>query len=91
MKTLSNYQFRIYVIALLNIVTLNLSAQEHDNSETKIVELDTVTIASNNQEFESMVSNIVYSKDFKYRKTLRESKLIKRKYIFPCFFICKNK
>src|SRR5690606_6884573 len=82
MKILGSYQIRVYVIALLNIFTLNLSAQQHDISETKIMELDTVTIASNQQEFESMVSNIAYNRNFKYRKTLRKSKLTKRKYIF---------
>src|SRR5690554_1072491 len=82
MKTLSIYQIRVYVIALLNIFTLNLSAQQHDSSETKTVELDTVTIASNKQEFESMVSSIAYNRNFKYRKTLRKSRVTKRKYIF---------
>lgn len=82
MTTLSHHTIKVYVILLLNLFAINLSAQENQINETRTVQLDTVSIVANQQSFKNMVCDIVFDQNFKYRKALRKSRLTKKEYVF---------
>jgi len=82
MKTLKKYFRNALIVAVVTISAHTLNAQNYMDSESAIVQLDTVSVNSNYASFEKMASNIATSTNFKYRKALRKAKESKNVYDF---------
>lgn len=82
MKTLNNYLRNTLLITVVALSALTLNAQNDIESESVIVQLDTVSVNGNYASFEKMASNIATSTNFKYRKALRKAKTSKNVYVF---------
>ena len=82
MKTLKKYFRNALIVAVVTISAHTLNAQNDMDSESAIVQLDTVSVNSNYASFEKMASNIATSTNFKYRKALRKAKASKNVYVF---------
>jgi len=82
MKKLYQNPLKISLLVIAGLFSISAVSQNSNEQEFGIINLDTISIVSNQDKFEDMVSKIVSNGRFRYRKTLRHSKSVNKEYVF---------
>ena len=80
MKVINHTLVKSIFLLNLLLITSIADSQTFQKTESQIVDLDTVQVLYRTPEFNQLVTKITSAKNFKYRKTLRNSKSINKEY-----------
>jgi len=82
METLKRNLINLFVGVIASLYIISAEAQSINNQNLVVVNLDAISIVSNQDKFKNMVSKIVSNGSFRYRKALRHSKSVNKQYDF---------
>lgn len=89
MKAFLSRLIKIAALTILSLVSVSVTAQTSNRNKFKIIQLDTISVTSGQQDFNKFILNTIHSGSFNYRKVLKKAKSENELYKFKRFNLSK--